>query len=118
VPAKPNTVKTEQVLIIKEVYRNSEFTCTANNELGSTERTVNVIITGVYVLPSLYKHLYFPNRPRITADTSWYGCKSLIDINTMARTENHKSSCHILYHLLYNEYIDSGKKLEKTYRAR
>ena len=33
-------------MIIKELFKNAEFTCHANNTLGQVERTVKVIITG------------------------------------------------------------------------
>ncbi|ETN76804.1 fibronectin type III domain protein [Necator americanus] len=46
IPLKAGTVKNEQILIIKELFRNAEFTCHANNTLGNVERTVKVIITG------------------------------------------------------------------------
>lgn len=35
-----------QILMIKEIYKNTEFTCHARNEIGSTKRVVNVIVSG------------------------------------------------------------------------
>lgn len=46
VPGKAGTVKNEQILIIKELFKNAEFTCHANNSEGKVERTVTVTITG------------------------------------------------------------------------
>ncbi|KAK6743874.1 hypothetical protein RB195_010896 [Necator americanus] len=53
IPLKAGTVKNEQILIIKELFRNAEFTCHANNTLGNVERTVKVIITGPGSAPVL-----------------------------------------------------------------
>ncbi|KJH47473.1 fibronectin type III domain protein [Dictyocaulus viviparus] len=52
-PAKAGTVKNEQVLIIKELFKNAEFTCIANNSEGKVERTVKVTITGPGSAPVL-----------------------------------------------------------------
>ncbi|EPB66031.1 fibronectin type III domain protein, partial [Ancylostoma ceylanicum] len=35
IPSRAGTVKNEQILIIKELYKNAEFTCHANNTLAS-----------------------------------------------------------------------------------
>ncbi|KIH67695.1 immunoglobulin I-set domain protein [Ancylostoma duodenale] len=53
IPSRAGTVKNEQILIIKELYKNAEFTCHANNTLGEVERTVKVIITGPGSAPVL-----------------------------------------------------------------
>ncbi|KHJ91998.1 fibronectin type III domain protein [Oesophagostomum dentatum] len=53
IPSKAGTVKNEQILIIKELFKNAEFTCHANNTLGQVERTVKVIITGPGSAPVL-----------------------------------------------------------------
>uniref|UniRef100_A0A1I7XGL1 Fibronectin type-III domain-containing protein n=1 Tax=Heterorhabditis bacteriophora TaxID=37862 RepID=A0A1I7XGL1_HETBA len=53
VPSKAGTVKSEQILIIKELYKNAEFTCHANNSVGKVERTVKVTITGPGSAPVL-----------------------------------------------------------------
>nr|CDP99896.1 BMA-DIG-1, isoform f [Brugia malayi] len=45
-PVKPGTVRSEQILIIKELYKNTQFTCHANNSLGKTERTIEIVVTG------------------------------------------------------------------------
>ncbi|MCP9259541.1 Mesocentin [Dirofilaria immitis] len=45
-PVKPGTVRSEQILIIKELYKNTQFTCHANNSLGKAERTIEIIVTG------------------------------------------------------------------------
>ncbi|PAV55956.1 hypothetical protein WR25_13419 [Diploscapter pachys] len=45
-PTKQGTVRSEQILMIKELYKNAEFTCHSNNSLGKVERTINVVITG------------------------------------------------------------------------
>ncbi|CAG9535199.1 unnamed protein product, partial [Cercopithifilaria johnstoni] len=45
-PVKPGTVKSEQILIIKELYKNTQFTCHANNSLGKAERTIEIVVTG------------------------------------------------------------------------
>uniref|UniRef100_A0A915EU79 Uncharacterized protein n=1 Tax=Ditylenchus dipsaci TaxID=166011 RepID=A0A915EU79_9BILA len=50
---KPGMVKTEQVLMIKEIYKNTEFTCHAKNDVGATKRVVNVVITGPGSAPVL-----------------------------------------------------------------
>uniref|UniRef100_A0A9J2PYA6 Fibronectin type III domain protein n=1 Tax=Ascaris lumbricoides TaxID=6252 RepID=A0A9J2PYA6_ASCLU len=52
-PIKPGTVRSEQILIIKELYRTATFTCHANNSLGQAERTVEVIVTGPGSAPVL-----------------------------------------------------------------
>uniref|UniRef100_A0A915BJG8 VWFA domain-containing protein n=1 Tax=Parascaris univalens TaxID=6257 RepID=A0A915BJG8_PARUN len=52
-PVKPGTVRSEQILIIKELYRTATFTCHANNSLGQAERTVEVIVTGPGSAPVL-----------------------------------------------------------------
>uniref|UniRef100_A0A0R3PSV6 protein-tyrosine-phosphatase n=1 Tax=Angiostrongylus costaricensis TaxID=334426 RepID=A0A0R3PSV6_ANGCS len=46
-PTRAGTVKNEQVLIIKELFKSAEFTCLANNSEGTVERTVKVTITGI-----------------------------------------------------------------------
>ncbi|VDL79232.1 unnamed protein product, partial [Nippostrongylus brasiliensis] len=43
----------EQILIIKELYKNAEFTCHANNSEGKVERTIKVTITGPGSAPVL-----------------------------------------------------------------
>lgn len=43
---RPGSIKTEQVLMIKEIYKNTEFTCHARNEVGSTKRVINVVVAG------------------------------------------------------------------------
>ncbi|VDK87367.1 unnamed protein product [Litomosoides sigmodontis] len=43
---KPGTVRSEQILIIKELFKNTQFTCHANNSLGKTERTIEIVVTG------------------------------------------------------------------------
>uniref|UniRef100_A0A183G3Q2 Protein-tyrosine-phosphatase n=1 Tax=Heligmosomoides polygyrus TaxID=6339 RepID=A0A183G3Q2_HELPZ len=53
VPGKAGTVKNEQILIIKELFKNAEFTCHANNSEGKVERTVTVTITGPGSAPVL-----------------------------------------------------------------
>ncbi|VDK64046.1 unnamed protein product [Onchocerca ochengi] len=45
-PVKPGTVRSEQILIIKELYKNTQFTCHANNSLGQAERTIEIVVTG------------------------------------------------------------------------
>ncbi|VDM96837.1 unnamed protein product, partial [Thelazia callipaeda] len=45
-PVKPGTVRSEQILIIKELYKNTQFTCHANNSLGKAERTIEIVVTG------------------------------------------------------------------------
>lgn len=45
-PVKPGTVRSEQILIIKELYKNTQFTCHANNSLGKAERAIEVVVTG------------------------------------------------------------------------
>ncbi|VBB26357.1 unnamed protein product [Acanthocheilonema viteae] len=45
-PVKPGTVRSEQILIIKELYKNTQFTCHANNSLGKTDRTIEIVVTG------------------------------------------------------------------------
>ncbi|KAK6053853.1 EGF-like domain protein, partial [Cooperia oncophora] len=52
-PAKAGTVKNEQILIIKELFKNAEFTCHANNSEGKVDRTISVIITGPGSAPVL-----------------------------------------------------------------
>lgn len=32
--------------MIKEIYKNTEFTCHAKNQIGATKRVLNVIVTG------------------------------------------------------------------------
>ncbi|VDO35636.1 unnamed protein product, partial [Brugia timori] len=49
-PVKPGTVRSEQILIIKELYKNTQFTCHANNSLGKTERTIEIVVTGRFPL--------------------------------------------------------------------
>nr|CDJ87242.1 Immunoglobulin I-set domain containing protein [Haemonchus contortus] len=44
-PSKAGTVKNEQILIIKELFKNAEFTCHANNSEGKVDRTIKIIIT-------------------------------------------------------------------------
>ncbi|EJW72520.1 hypothetical protein WUBG_16573, partial [Wuchereria bancrofti] len=48
-PVKPGTVRSEQILIIKELYKNTRFTCHANNSLGKTERTIEIVVTGFVI---------------------------------------------------------------------
>ncbi|CAD6185909.1 unnamed protein product [Caenorhabditis auriculariae] len=50
---KSGAVKSDQILIIKELYRNSEFTCRANNTHGVAERNVSIVITGPGSAPIL-----------------------------------------------------------------
>ncbi|VDK48392.1 unnamed protein product, partial [Anisakis simplex] len=52
-PIKPGTVRSEQILIIKELYRSTTFTCHANNSLGQAERTVEVVVVGPGSAPVL-----------------------------------------------------------------
>ncbi|KHN88307.1 Mesocentin [Toxocara canis] len=52
-PIKPGTVRSEQILIIKELYRSATFTCHANNSLGQAERTIEVVVTGPGSAPVL-----------------------------------------------------------------
>ncbi|KAK5984637.1 hypothetical protein GCK32_012442, partial [Trichostrongylus colubriformis] len=52
-PAKAGTVKNEQILIIKELFKNAEFTCHANNSEGKVDRTIKVVITGPGSAPVL-----------------------------------------------------------------
>uniref|UniRef100_A0A158QMD6 Fibronectin type-III domain-containing protein n=1 Tax=Haemonchus placei TaxID=6290 RepID=A0A158QMD6_HAEPC len=49
----PGTVKNEQILIIKELFKNAEFTCHANNSEGKVDRTIKIIITGPGSAPVL-----------------------------------------------------------------
>lgn len=46
-PIKPGTVKSEQILIIRELFHSTTFTCHANNSLGSSQRAVHVIVKGI-----------------------------------------------------------------------
>lgn len=41
-------MKSEQVLMIKDIYKNTEFTCHALNEIGETKRVVNVVVKGMF----------------------------------------------------------------------
>lgn len=47
---KPGHVKSEQVLMIKDIYKNTEFTCHASNDVGTSKRIVNVIVTGKFFM--------------------------------------------------------------------
>uniref|UniRef100_A0A1I8E9B7 Fibronectin type III domain-containing protein n=1 Tax=Wuchereria bancrofti TaxID=6293 RepID=A0A1I8E9B7_WUCBA len=66
-PVKPGTVRSEQILIIKELYKNTRFTCHANNSLGKTERTIEIVVT-VYVR---WDPPVIVNRP-VTSYTVYY----------------------------------------------
>lgn len=43
---KQGVVNSEQVLIIKEIFKNAKFTCHAKNQIGSTKQVLNIIVTG------------------------------------------------------------------------
>uniref|UniRef100_A0A914HSM9 Uncharacterized protein n=1 Tax=Globodera rostochiensis TaxID=31243 RepID=A0A914HSM9_GLORO len=51
--ANGGVVKSEQVLIIKEIYKSTEFTCHARNQLGDVSRKVRVEVTGPGSAPVL-----------------------------------------------------------------
>lgn len=44
---KTGVVKSEQILLIKELFHSTMFTCHANNSLGSNQRQVHVVVKGV-----------------------------------------------------------------------
>lgn len=39
-----------QILIIKEIYKDAEYTCYANNEIGETKRSVGIIVAGPVIM--------------------------------------------------------------------
>uniref|UniRef100_A0A914EGG8 protein-tyrosine-phosphatase n=1 Tax=Acrobeloides nanus TaxID=290746 RepID=A0A914EGG8_9BILA len=46
-PPKPGTVKSEQILMIRELFHSTTFTCHADNDLGSTQRSIHVVVKGI-----------------------------------------------------------------------
>uniref|UniRef100_A0A914L7B6 Ig-like domain-containing protein n=1 Tax=Meloidogyne incognita TaxID=6306 RepID=A0A914L7B6_MELIC len=46
-------IRSEQLLIIKQIYKNTNFTCHAHNEIGETSRLVRVVVTGPGSAPVL-----------------------------------------------------------------
>ncbi|KAI1721109.1 fibronectin type III domain-containing protein [Ditylenchus destructor] len=52
-PQRPGAIKSEQVLMIKEIYKNTEFTCHARNDIESTKRIINVVVAGPGSAPIL-----------------------------------------------------------------
>ncbi|CAJ0581112.1 unnamed protein product, partial [Mesorhabditis spiculigera] len=46
IPVPAGNAKAEQILMLKELNKNTKFTCYASNEMGSANRTVHIIITG------------------------------------------------------------------------
>lgn len=45
-PVKPGTVRSEQILIIKELYKTANFTCHAFNDERHVNRTIEVVVSG------------------------------------------------------------------------
>uniref|UniRef100_A0AC35F5C1 Uncharacterized protein n=1 Tax=Panagrolaimus sp. PS1159 TaxID=55785 RepID=A0AC35F5C1_9BILA len=59
--------RSEQVLMVKEVYKNSKFVCVAKNDEGSTERAVEVTVLG----PGSAPILKTANAGRTSIQISW-----------------------------------------------
>lgn len=43
---RQGVIKSEQVLIIKEIFKNTKFTCHAKNQIGSIKRVINIVVKG------------------------------------------------------------------------
>lgn len=62
-----NTLRASQILIIKEIYRNEEFTCVSDNIHGSANRTVSIVVTG----PGSAPHLKSASAGRTSLTVRW-----------------------------------------------
>uniref|UniRef100_A0A1I7U3G2 Ig-like domain-containing protein n=1 Tax=Caenorhabditis tropicalis TaxID=1561998 RepID=A0A1I7U3G2_9PELO len=62
-----NALRASQILIIKEIYRNEEFTCVADNIHGSANRTVSIVVTG----PGSAPHLKSASAGRTSLTVRW-----------------------------------------------